>query len=185
MDRFFQRDYPSVMTLRGARIVVWPAKHVEQRRRVRNGAATQPRSTGRLAMSITETAKAFFAACEDGRGWEACSAYCAPDATFAAQAAPLADVRTLRDYTEWMKGLLTVLTDGRYEVVSFATDAERNNVCAYGVFTGTHLANGPCPPTGRTARTDYVYVMQFKDGRIQHMTKVWNSDFAFRQLGWA
>ena len=33
---------------------------------------------------------------------------------------------------------MTVLTDGSYEVRSFATDAVRNNVCAYGVFTGTH-----------------------------------------------
>jgi hypothetical protein len=136
--------------------------------------------------SITETAKAFFAACEAGKGWEACSAYCTPEAGFSAQASPLAEVKTLRDYTEWMKGLLTVLTDGGYELQSFATDLERNNVCAYGVFIGTHLAGGPCPPTGKTAKTDYVYVMQFnKGGRIAHMTKIWNSDFAFRQLGWA
>ena len=136
-------------------------------------------------MSITETAKAFFAACEDGKGWDACSVYCTPDATFTAQAEPLADTKTLRQYTEWMKGLLTTLTDGRYEVRSFATDAERNNVSAYAAFTGTHLANGPCPPTGKTAKTDYVYVMQFKGDKIVHMTKIWNSGLAFKQLGWA
>ena len=102
--------------------------------------------------SITKSAKAFFAACETGKGWEACSAYCTPNATFNAQAEPLADVKTLQQYTDWMKGLLTVLTDGSYEVKSFATDTERNNVCAYGVFTGTHLAGGPCPPTGRPRR---------------------------------
>jgi hypothetical protein len=136
--------------------------------------------------SITETAKAFFEACEAGKGWAGCSAYCTPGATFAAQAAPLAEVRTLSDYAEWMKGLLTVLTDGRYELVSFATDAEHNNVSAYAVFIGTHLAGGPCPPTGKTAKTDYVYVMQFnKDNKIAHMTKIWNADFAFKQLGWA
>jgi hypothetical protein len=88
--------------------------------------------------SITETAQLFFAACEAGKGWEVCSAYCSPDATFSAQAEPLLEVRTLRQYTDWMKGLMTVLTDGSYEVRSFATDAERQNVCAYGVFTGTH-----------------------------------------------
>src|SRR5215467_5896278 len=101
-------------------------------------------------MSITETARAFFAACEAGEGWAACKDYCTSDATFSAQAEPLADIKTLSGYTEWMKGLLTVLTDGRYAVKSFATDSERNNVCAYGVFTGTHLANGPCAPTGKT-----------------------------------
>ena len=93
--------------------------------------------------SVAETAHAFFTACETGKGWQACSAYCTPDATFAVQAEPLADLKTLEQYTEWMKGLLTVLTDGTYEIRSFGTDAARNNVCAYGVFTGTHLANGP------------------------------------------
>jgi ketosteroid isomerase-like protein len=135
--------------------------------------------------TITETARAFFSACEDGKGWEGCSAYCTSDASFAAQAEPLADTKTLRDYTEWMKGLLTVLTDGRYELKSFATDDERNNVCAYAAFTGTHLAGGPCPPTGRKAVTDYVYVMQFRGDKIAHMTKIWNSGAAFKQLGWA
>jgi ketosteroid isomerase-like protein len=135
--------------------------------------------------SITETARAFFADCETGKGWEACRAYCTPDATFIAQAEPLADLKSLQQYTDWMKGLLTVLTDGGYEVKSFATDAERNNVCAYGVFTGTHLAGGPCPPTGKTTKTDYVYVMQFDDGKIARMTKIWHSGLALKELGWA
>src|SRR2546429_7847300 len=134
--------------------------------------------------SITETAKAFFAACEAGKGWNACKSYCTADATFAAQAEPLAKIKTLRDYTEWMSGLLTTLTDGTYALKSFATDTERNNVSAYAVFMGTHLANGPCAPTGRKAVTDYVYVMQFKDDKIVHMTKIWNSDLALKQLGW-
>src|SRR4051794_163748 len=47
------------------------------------------------AASITETAKAFFEACETGKGWEGCSAYCRPNATFAAQLEPLAETRTL------------------------------------------------------------------------------------------
>ncbi len=135
--------------------------------------------------TITGTARAFFDACETGKGWDGCQAYCAPDATFSAQAEPLMDVKTLRDYTEWMKGLLTVLTDGRYVVKSFATDAERNNVCAYGVFTGTHLAGGPCPPTGKTTNTDYVYVMQFAEGKIVHISKIWHAGLALKELGWA
>ena len=135
--------------------------------------------------TITETARAFFDACEVGKGWEGCAAYCAPDATFSAQAEPLAEVKTLRDYAEWMKTITTWLTDSRYEVKSFATDNERNNVCAYGVFTGTHLVGGPCPPTGKTTRTDYVYVMQFDGGKIVHMTKIWHAGLALKELGWA
>ena len=84
-----------------------------------------------------------------------------------------------------MKGLLTVLTDGRYVVKSFATDAERNSVCAYGVFTGTHLAGGPCAPTGKTTNTDYVYVMQFAEGKIVHISKIWHAGLALKELGWA
>jgi predicted ester cyclase len=135
--------------------------------------------------TITETARAFFDACETGKGWETCSAYCQPDASFAAQAEPLADVHSLKDYTEWMKGLLGFMPDGRYEVKSFATDAERKSVCAYAVFSGTHTGSGgPMPPTGKSTNTDYVYVMEFEDGKIRHMTKIWNAGLAMKDLGW-
>jgi hypothetical protein len=69
--------------------------------------------------SITESAKKFFEACEAGKGWEGCKAYCKADATFSAQAEPLAGVNTLQQYTDWMKGLLTFMPDGRYELKSF------------------------------------------------------------------
>lgn len=135
--------------------------------------------------SITATAKDFFAACETGKGWDVCKAYCTPDATFAAQAEPLMDVKSLAAYTDWMKGLMTVLTDASYEVKSFATDAERHNVTAYGIFSGTHLAGGPIAPTGKKTVTDYVYVMQFTGDKISHMTKIWHSGLALKELGWA
>jgi predicted ester cyclase len=136
--------------------------------------------------NITGVAKEFFEACEVGKGWEVCKAYCTPDATFAAQAEPLAGVTTLAQYTDWMKGLMTIMPNGSYAVKSFATDAERNNVAAYGVFSGTHTgAGGPCPPTGKTTHTDYVYVMQFKGDKISHMTKIWHSGLAMKELGWA
>jgi hypothetical protein len=49
-----------------------------------------------------------------------------------------------------MKGLMTIMPDGSYEVKSFATDVERNNVAAYGVFSGTHTGpGGLCEPTGK------------------------------------
>src|SRR3989441_10121397 len=98
--------------------------------------------------SITQTARAFFDACETGKGWAECSAYCQPDAGFAAQAEPLADLQTLQQYTEWMQGLLVFVPDGSYAVKSFATDHDRNNVCACAVFSGTHTGDGgPVPPT--------------------------------------
>ena len=135
---------------------------------------------------ITPVAESFFDACETGKGWEVCSQYCTPDATFAAQASPLHDVKTLAQYTDWMKGILTLFPDARYELLSFATDDERDNVTAYAVFHATHTGQGgPVPPTGRRMSTDYVYVMQFDGGKISHMTKIWNAELALKQIGWA
>jgi predicted ester cyclase len=135
--------------------------------------------------SITEVAEKFFAACETGKGWNACKEYCRPDATFSAQAEPLTNVHTLEAYTNWMKGLLTFIPDGRYELKAFGTDPRRNSVSAYAVFHGTHTGQGgPCPPTGKTVKTDYVYVMDFDGDRIRHMTKIWHAGLAMKELGW-
>lgn len=58
-------------------------------------------------------------------------------------------------------------------------------MCGYAVFKGTHTGDGgPVAPTGKEVQTDYVYVMEFSEGRIRHMTKTWNDGFAMRQLGW-
>jgi predicted ester cyclase len=136
-------------------------------------------------ITMRQTAEFFFDACETGKGWEGCSHYCHPDATFSAQAEALAGVVTLRAYTEWMKGLLTPLPDGGYELRSFAVDEDRNNVSAYAVFRGTHTGEGgPAKPTGRKVEADYVYVMQFEGDRIRHMTKIWNDVLSLKQLGW-
>jgi predicted ester cyclase len=135
--------------------------------------------------SIGGTAMKFFEACETGRGWEGCKEYCQPNATFAAQAEPLADTKTLQQYADWMKGLLTFIPDGRYELKSFAVDEERKNVSAYAVFHGTHTGQGcPCPPTGKSTASDYVYVMDFDGDKIRHMTKIWNAGIAMKDFGW-
>ena len=136
--------------------------------------------------TITDTAQAFFDACDTGKGWAGCSAYCHPDATFAVQAEPLAEVTTVKDYADWMRALLVYVHDASYEMKALALDEERNRVCAYAVFSGTHSGEGgPMPPTGKSTRTGYVYVMDFEDGKIRHMTKIWNSGWALKELGWA
>ena len=137
-------------------------------------------------MTTEENARAFFDACETGKGWETCKHWCHDGATFSAQADALADVTTLEGYTEWMKGLLTPLPDGRYELKAFAVDEERGNVTAAAVFHGTHTVDaGNGAPTGKTVAADYVYVMDFDDDRIKHMTKIWNDGHSLKQLGWA
>lgn len=135
---------------------------------------------------IRDVAREFFEACETGKGWSGCRAYCHPDATFAAQAAPLAELGTVEEYTDWMKDLMVLLPDAEYELRSFGVDPDRNSVAAYGVFRGTHTGEGgPLPPTGKQVETDYVYVMEFDGDRIRHLTKIWNAPFALEQLGWA
>ena len=79
---------------------------------------------------INDTAHAFFVACETGKGWAGCKSYCTPGATFSSQAEPLAEIKTLEGYCDWMKAILGVLPDGRYELKAFATDAERQSVVA-------------------------------------------------------
>ena len=137
-------------------------------------------------MSRMSQAELFFEACETGKGWEGCASYCHPGATFSAQTGALADIGTLEGYTEWMKNLFTPVPDGRYELKSFAEDAERNCVTAFAVFHGTHTGpGGPVEPTGKKVAADYVYAMEFEGDRIRHMTKVWNDGISLQELGWA
>lgn len=138
-----------------------------------------------MTTTISAQARAFLEACETGAGWDGCKAYCHEYATFSAQSEPLLGIETLADYAEWMKELFRALPDGSYTVKSFAVDVERGHVCAHAVFSGTHTGDGgPVVPTGRRTASDYVYVMEFEDGRIRHLTKIWNAPFAMRQLGW-
>jgi predicted ester cyclase len=135
---------------------------------------------------IREQAMRFFDACETGKGWEGCKAFCHADATFSAQATALANVDTLAGYAEWMKNLLTPIPDGRYELRCFGVDEERECVAAYAVFHGTQTGpGGPVDPTGKTVAADYVYAMAFEKGLIRHMTKIWNDTVSLQQLGWA
>ena len=137
-------------------------------------------------MGLRETALAFFEACESGHGWGGCQQYCDPKATFSAQAGALANVNTLEQYTDWMKGLYGPCPDASYEIRSFAVDAERRNVSAYGVFRASHTGDGgPVPPTGKSVEADYVYVMQFEGDRIAHVIKIWNDTISLQQLGWS
>ena len=138
-----------------------------------------------ITETITETASEFFDACDAGKGWQECMQYCHPEASFSAQSEALADVTTVEGYTEWLKTLYGFVTDTSYEVKAFATDTERNSVVAYAVFSGTHTGEGgPCPPTGKSVSTDYVYAMDFDGDKIAHMTKIWHSGLAMQQLGW-
>ena len=137
-------------------------------------------------MAIADTAMEFFDACETGKGWDVCKAWCHDGASFSCQADALADTTTAEAYTEWMKGLLTPVPDGHYELKTFAVDEARNAVTAFAVFHGTQTGEGgPVPATGKTIAADYVYVMEFDGNKIRHLTKIWNDAHSLKQLGWA
>jgi hypothetical protein len=97
----------------------------------------------------------------------------------------LIEDESLPQYTDWMKGLFGPLPNGSYEVKSFATDAERNDVTAYGRLFRHSYRPRPVLPTDKSTWTDYVYVMQFTGDKISHMTKIWHSGLALKELGWA
>jgi hypothetical protein len=69
-------------------------------------------------MSMSDTARAFFEACETGKGWEECEKYCDPGATFSAQAEPLTDIKTLAAYADWMRDLVGYMPDAGYDLRS-------------------------------------------------------------------
>ncbi|MEL6809272.1 MAG: nuclear transport factor 2 family protein [Pseudomonadota bacterium] len=137
-------------------------------------------------MSRQQSAMDFFDACETGKGWDVCKAYCTDTATFSAQSDAIADIDTLEGYVEWMKGLLTPISDGQYELKAFAMDEERDTALGFAVFHGTQTGpGGPVDPTGKSVAADYVYAMKFDGDKISHMTKVWHDGISLRQLGWA
>ena len=72
--------------------------------------------SGELTMNISEAARDFFEACETGKGWSGCKPWCHDDASFSCQADTLANVTTVADYAEWMKGLLGPIPDGAYQL---------------------------------------------------------------------
>ena len=100
--------------------------------------------------TILGPAREFFEACETGQGWDACKAFCDPDATFSSQTGALAEISTLEGYSEWMKGLLTPIPDGHYELKFFAADDADESVAAFAIFHGTQSGpGGPVDPTGK------------------------------------
>lgn len=149
--------------------------------------------------SNLEIAQAFFDKCEAGEGWDAVKSYCTPDATFRGQggvfhppAAPEPNLGgTLENYVNWMKMLYHDLTPGCYLTeVSKAYDSETRTALFCGVFNGTHSKTpegAPLPPpTNKTTSSDYVYSIHFNaDGKIDKMVKIWNSEWAAKDFGWA
>lgn len=138
-------------------------------------------------MSAFENASSFFHACETLEGWEGCRKYVAPGATFTAQCEPLADVKTVQDYTEWMAGVGKGPLQGcSYHLHTSAWDEANRSATFFATFTGRHVGDGgPVAPTDKETNTDYVYVLTMNgDGQVAKMVKIWNAPWALKELGW-
>ena len=122
-------------------------------------------------MDNLQTARNFFEQCDYGKGWEGCRIYCHQDATFETEAETLSAINTLDTYCEWMTDAVNMFDENvEVEVKAEAYDGQRDVVLIYAEIRG-HLILGPEP---MFAKTDYVYVLKFDDGKISHMVKVWD-----------
>ena len=139
-------------------------------------------------MSAFDNAKAFFDACESGKGWEGCKEYVADNAGFSAQSEPIAEITDVEGYTEWMAGLVNGITPGAtYDVHASAFDDATNTAPFFATFNGKHTADGgPVPPTNKETHSQYVYSLTMnEDGKVASMVKIWNAPWALTELGWA
>jgi hypothetical protein len=139
-------------------------------------------------MSAFENAKKFFEACDAPKGWDGCKGFVVDGAAFSCQAGALADLKTVQAYCKWMKVLVGgPLPDGRYSLHSSAWDEANSTATFVATFHATHMGEGgPVPPTKKSTSTDYVYSLKMNgEGKVAHMTKVWNDARALKDLGWA
>ena len=138
-------------------------------------------------MNAFENAKKFFAACEAPEGWAGCKAYVVDGATFTAQSEPLAEVKTVQAYCEWMYGFATVTALGAtYDLHTSAYDEKTRTAIFFATYHAKHTGEGgPVPPTNKETHSHYVYFLTMNnDNKVEQMVKVWNAPWAMQELGW-
>ena len=139
-------------------------------------------------MSAFDAATRFFHACEGLAGWQGCQEYVADGAEFQAQSEPLVEVKTVKDYCDWMAGLGSGPLKGcSYELHTSAYDEANSTALFFATFTGSHVADGgPVAPTNKQTQSHYVYVLKMNsEGKVERMIKIWNAPWALAELGWA
>jgi hypothetical protein len=138
-------------------------------------------------MSAFDNARKFFVACDTPAGWEGCKEYVAEGAEFSAQSEPIADIKTVQAYCDWMHGFGTVTAPGAtYDLHTSAYDEDTRTATFFATFHATHSGEGgPVPPTGKETHTHYVYFLTMNDDdKVEKMVKVWNAPWAMTELGW-
>jgi len=138
-------------------------------------------------MSKMDIATQFFHACEGLKGSSGCEQYVAQDAVFQAQSEPIADIKTVLDYCDWMQGLGEGPLKGcDYEIAASSFDESNSTALFFATFHGTHNAEGgPVTATGKSTESHYVYAITVNDnGKVSNMVKIWNAPWALGELGW-
>ena len=139
-------------------------------------------------MSAFDNAKAFFDACESGKGWAGCQQFVAEGATFTVQTEAMAEIKTVQEYADAMAGFATGVFPGcSYDIHAAAYDDDSNTAIFFATFHARHTGDaGPVPATNKETHSHYVYALTMDDtGKVRKMVKVWNSNWAFAELGWA
>ena len=122
---------------------------------------------------IRHNAHNFFNACESGKGWNGTKMFVlSKESPFNAEVTDslpgpkLSDVKTVKDYTVWMAGVVKEFgPKATVEIKNSAVDKEHNTAIFYAVFANI---------------SDYVYTLNFDENtcKINSMHKIWNDGYA-------
>lgn len=111
----------------------------------------------------------------------------AGNGTFEAQSEPIADIKPIQNYCDWMAGLcFSPMAGCSFEVHASCWDDATRTALFFAAFTGTHVGDGgPRLPTNTTTDSHFAYAIQMdKNDKVISMVKTWNAPWALRELGW-
>ena len=122
-------------------------------------------------MSGFKVAKQFFEACEAGEGW-VLPKFVADDAVFAAQSEPIVDIKSVKDYAEWMKKMGGVLKSNYAH-----SSARMNKRCAFFLLLFTRPTLGRAVRCSLTSRPTPIMFMRYdsQNDAVTSMTKIWSA----------
>lgn len=131
------------------------------------------------------------AACDGGLGWEECRKFCTEDATFSCQCDTLAGLQTLREYAEFFQLFCKACPGVTWTMHTIQWDRVAHTAVMNSTYHCTHSVSvpglGPEIPTMKSIHTDYCYIVTTDPSRknkVVHINKVWNDQWALRDLGW-
>ena len=113
-----------------------------------------------------EDAKTFLYYLDSGKGYEACAPYCIDGgASFSSQCETLSDIKTVKDYAEWMQELVTQVFQGgcSRQVQSVSYDEQSNTVA----YIAMLMAKGGTDTQDMTSDYTYLVTLNETDGKVQ------------------